>query len=139
MSNSDRKALVPELQRALAVGYRHQVGFAFPQLNARFVFIYEERVFRIRPKWMIILSPVHYQTFLEIRNTAWCVTVPILEYTLAMSKFIKEGMVTELIPNDRDFEKLTWIPREVNPLLPIPSTEAHRHANLSKRDPGHVM
>jgi hypothetical protein len=43
---------------------------------------------------MIILSPIHYQTFLEIRNTAWCVTVPILEYTLAMSKFIKQGVVT---------------------------------------------
>ena len=103
------------------------------------MFIYEGRVFRIRPKGMIILSPVHYQTFLEIRNTAWCVTVPMLEYTLAISKFIKEGVVTELIPNDRDFEKLTWIPREVDPPLPIPSTEARRHANLSKRDPGHVM
>ena len=88
---------------------------------------------------MIILSPVHYETFKEIRNTAWCVTVPIPEYTLAMSKFIKEGVVTELIPNDRDFQKLTWISRAIDPPLPISSTEARRHANLSKRDPGHVM
>ena len=103
------------------------------------MFIYEGRVFRIGPKGMIILSPIHYQTFLEIRNTAWCVTAPILEYTLAMSKFIKQGVVTELIPNDRNFETLTWIPREVDGHLPIPSTKARRHANLFKRDPVHVM
>jgi hypothetical protein len=88
---------------------------------------------------MIILSPIHYQSFLEIRNTAWCVTVPILEYKLAMSKFIKEGVVTELIPYDCNFEKLTWIPCKVDDSMPITSTEARRHANLSKRDPGHVM
>ena len=56
-----------------------------------------------------------------------------------MSKGIKEEVVTELIPNNRAFEKLTWIPREVDPPLPIPSTELLRHANLSKRDPGTIM
>ena len=56
-----------------------------------------------------------------------------------MSKWIKEGIVTELLPNDRDFKKLTWIPREFDGNLPVPSAEARRHANLSKRDPGHVM
>jgi hypothetical protein len=88
-------------------GYRRQVAKAFPQLNPRFMFIYEGRVFRIRPKAQIILTPLHHQTFLEIRNTAWCVTVPILEYTLAMSKFIKQSLVTDLIANDQNFEKLT--------------------------------
>ena len=58
---------------------------------------------------------------------------------MAMSKWIKEGIVTELIPNDRDFKKLTWIPREFDGNLPVPSAEARRHANLSKLDPGHVM
>ena len=95
-----RVRVLGSMLRQMWRGYRHQVGIAFPQLNPRFMFIYEGRVFRIRPKEMIILSPIHYQTFLEIRNTAWCVTVPILEYTLAMSKFIKQEMVTELIPND---------------------------------------
>ena len=102
-----RVRALESMLRQMWRGYRYQVGIAFPELNPRFMFIYEGRVFRIRPKGMIILSPVHYQTFLEICNTAWCVTVPILDYTLAMLKFIKEGMVTELIPNDRDSEKLT--------------------------------
>jgi hypothetical protein len=30
-------------------GYRRQVGMTFPELNPRFMFIYEGRVFRIRP------------------------------------------------------------------------------------------
>jgi hypothetical protein len=81
-------------------GYRKQVGMAFPELNLRFMFIYEGRVFRIRPKGLIILSPIHYQTFLKIRNTAWCVAVLILASTLAMSKFTKQGVVTELNSND---------------------------------------
>jgi len=76
---------------------------------------------------------------MEIRNTAWCVTVPILEYTHGMSKWIREGIITELIPNNRPFAPLTWIPREVDPPLPIPSNESLRHANLSKRDPGTIM
>ena len=66
-------------------------------------------------------------------------TVPILEYTMVMSKFINQGVVTELIPNDLNFQPLTWIPREFDGTLPVPSAEARRHANLSKRDPGHVM
>ena len=59
--------------------------------------------------------------------------------SMSILKFIKEGIVTELIPNDRDFRKLTWIPREFDGNLPVPSAEARRHANLSKRDPEHVM
>ena len=31
-------------------GYRKQVSLAFPELNPRYMFIYEGRVFRIRPK-----------------------------------------------------------------------------------------
>jgi hypothetical protein len=136
---SHRVRVLESMLRQVWREYRYQEGIAFPELDSRFMFIYEGRVFRIRPQGMIIFSPIHYQTFKEICNTAWCVTVLILEYTLAMSKFIKEGVVTEPIPNDRDFAKLTWIPREVDPSLPIPSTESRRHANLSKRDPGHVM
>ena len=56
-----------------------------------------------------------------------------------MSKWIREGIETELIPNNRALQKLTWIPREVDPPLPIPSTESLRYANLSKRDPGTIM
>ena len=96
-------------------------------------------MFRIRPKALYVLTPFHYQRYLEIRNTAWCITVPLPEYTIAMSKWITTGIVTELIPNDRDFKKLTWAPREFDGDMPIPSAEAGRHANLSKRDPGHVM
>ena len=76
-------------------GYRNQVAIAFPELDPRFMFIYEGRVFRIRPQGKIILTPDHYQRFKEIRNTAWCVTVPIMEYTAPMSKWIQEGVVTE--------------------------------------------
>ena len=71
------------------------------------MFIYKGIVFHIRLKGLFILTPLHYQKFLEIRNTAWCVKVPILEYTMAITKFIKLGVVTELIPNDINFQKLT--------------------------------
>ena len=136
---ANRVRVLEVMLRQIWRGYRRQVSLAYPELNPRYMFLYEGRVFRIRPKALYILTPVHYQSFLEIRNTAWCVTVPLPEYTMAMSKWIKEGIDTELVPNDRDFKKLTWIPREFDDNLPVPSAEAHRHANLSKRDPGHVM
>ena len=107
---ANRVRVLEAMLRQMWRGYRRQVSLAYPELNPRYMFIYEGRVFRIHPKALYILTPVHYQTFLEIRNTAWCVTVLLPEYTLAMSKWIKEGIVTELIPNDRDFKKLTWIP-----------------------------
>ena len=56
-----------------------------------------------------------------------------------MNKWITTGIVTEPLPNNRDFKRLTWVPRPFDGDLPTPSTEARRHANLSKRDPGHVM
>ena len=104
---ANRVRVLEAILRQMWRGYRQQVSLAFPELNPRYMFIYEGRVFRIRPKELFILTPLHYQTFLEIRNTAWWVTVPIPEYTMAMSKFIKQGIVTELIPNDIDFQPLT--------------------------------
>ena len=56
-----------------------------------------------------------------------------------MHKWIATGLVTELIPNNRDFKKITWVPRPFDGDLPAPSLEARRHGNLSKRDPGQVM
>ena len=56
-----------------------------------------------------------------------------------MLNFIKQGVVAELTPTDQNFAKLTWIPRKFERNLPVPSAEARRYANLSKRDPGTVM
>ena len=103
---ANRVRVLEAMLRQIWRGYRRQVSLAYPELNSRYMFIYKGRVFRFRPKALYILTPVHYQSFLEIRNTAWCVTVPLPEYKLAMSKWIKEGIVTELIPNDRDFKKV---------------------------------
>ena len=129
---ANRRGALEAMLRQIWRGYRRQVGAAYPELNPRYMFIYEGRVFRIRPKAIYALTPFHYQTYLEIRNTAWCITVPLPEYTLAMNKWITTGLVTEFRPNNRDFKKLTWVPQPFDGDLPAPSAEARRHANLSK-------
>ena len=48
------------------------------------------------------------------------------QYTLAMNKWITTGIVTELLPINRDFKKLTWVPRPFDGVLPAPSAEARR-------------
>ena len=121
---ANRVRVLEAMLRQIWRGYRRQVRLAYPEHNPRYMFIYEGRVFRIRPKALYVLTPFHYQRYLEIRNTAWCITVPLPEYTMAMSKWITTGIVTELIPNDRDFKKLAWASREFDGDLPVPSAES---------------
>ena len=62
---ANRVRALEAMLRQIWRGYRRQVSLAYPELNPRYMFIYEGRVFRIRPKALYVLTPVHYQRYLE--------------------------------------------------------------------------
>ena len=63
---ANRRGALEAMLRQIWRGYWRQVGEAYPELNPRYMFIYEGRVFRIRPKAIYALTPFHYQSYLEI-------------------------------------------------------------------------
>ena len=47
---ANRRGVLEAMLRQIWRGYRRQESLAYPELNPRYMFIYEGRVFRIRPK-----------------------------------------------------------------------------------------
>jgi hypothetical protein len=52
--------------------------------------------------------------------------------------WIKRAVVAQLLPFEKDFNKLTWRSTYYDGQIPPVNTETRREANFSKRNPGYV-
>jgi hypothetical protein len=102
------------------------------------MFIYSANVYRIMPHGLQILTPSYFQHFQEVCNTAWFITVPIIEHKSMIKGWAKRGVVAQLLPFEKDFNPLTWHPAFCDGQIPPVNTETRREAIFYKRDSGSV-
>ena len=107
-------------------------------MNPKHMFIYSGMVYLIRPHGIQILTLTYFQHFQEVRNTAWFITVPNVEHKCMIDGWVKRGVIAQLLPFEKDFNKLTWRPTYYDGQIPPVNTETRRGAIFSKRDPGYV-
>jgi hypothetical protein len=134
-----RERELNSMLRQMWFGFRFQAKMAFSAMNPKHMFIYSGNVYRNRPHGLQILTPSYFQHFQEVRNTAWFITVPNLEHKSMREGRIKRKVVAQLLPFDKDFNKLTWRPTYYDGPNPPFNTETRREANFSKRDPGNYL
>ena len=137
------KALPRERQlnamlRQMWFGFRFQAKMAFPELVPKQMFIYCGNVYRIRSHGLKILTPSFFQHFQELCITAWFIIVLNVEHKYMMEGWTQRGVVAQLLPFQKDFNKLTWRPQYYNGQIPPVNTETRLGANFSKSDPGYV-
>jgi hypothetical protein len=95
-------------------------------------------VYRIRPHELKILTPSYFQHFQKVRNTACFITVPNIVHKCMIEGWVKRGVDAQIVPFEKDFNKLTWRPNDYVGQIPPVNTETRRGANFSKQDPGYV-
>ena len=98
--------------------YRYQAKMSFPAMNPKHMLIYSRMVYHIRPHGLQILTLTYFQHFQEVRNTAWFITVPNVEHKRLIEGWVKRGVVVELLPFEKDFNKLTWHPTYYDGQIP---------------------